>query len=268
MSKTIKLVDVLSEDAIYNIVGHCKKCWDYTYPTGKALEEAIYRGLKPFFENSQSLGAPNTIVDVSKDNDAFDIKGGKKLGHLKKLSRSANDNNNVFVEQILPNALKIKVKIPKHITTMIQRPNVDMENWKGDPVTIINKGISDYKNFANNTTKESGCDTLYSVVVLYGEDEKKGYRSLFLTLENFSVPEIQTAKHHLKTNGSHSGYNGFDKEGNLIYSLSPFNRGSVNSYKRFDTNQGVLYTWPIEEGDPTIYDKSFLLKDGAIKVIE
>ena len=264
----MKLFDVLPEDAVYNILGHCKKCWDYTYPTGKALEEAIYRGIKPFYKDSQSLGAPNTIVDVSKEKDALDIKGGKKLGHLKKLSKSANDTNNIFVEQILPNALKIKVKIPKYITTMIQRPDVDMENWKGNPSTIINKGINAYKKFADKTTKESGCDTLYSMVVLYGEDEKKGYRSLFITLEQFSEPEIATAKHHLKKDGSYAGYNGYDKDGNLIYSLSPFNRGSVNSYKRFDTKQGVLYTWPIEETDPTVYNESYLLKDGAIRTIE
>jgi hypothetical protein len=49
--------------------------------------------------------------------------------------------------------------------------------------------------------------------------------------------------------------------------LSPFNRGSVNSYKRFDTKQGILYTWPIEEKEPTIYNKSYLLKDGSIKIV-
>jgi hypothetical protein len=264
----MKLFDVLSEDAIYNIIGHCKKCWDYTYPTGKALEEAIYRGIKPFYKDPKSLGAPNTIVDVSKEKDAFDIKGGKKLGHLKKITKSENDDSNIFVEQILPNALKIKVKIPKDFMTMIQRPNVDMQNWKGDPMSIINQGVNDYKKFANKTTKESECDTLYSVIVLYGEDEKKGYRSLFVTLENFSVPEIKLAKHHLKTDGSYAGYGGFDKDGNLIYSLSRFNRGSVNSYKRFDTKRGVLYTWPIEGNDPVIYDKSYLTKSGAIKIIE
>lgn len=264
----MKLFDVLSKDAVYNIIGHCKKCWDYTYPTGKALEEAIYRGIKPFYKNSQSLGAPNTIVDVSKEKDAFDVKGGKKLGHLKKLSKSANDENNIFVEQILPNALKIKVKIPKNITTMIQRPNVDMKNWKGDPLKIIKSGISFYKNFAHTTTKKADCDNLFSVVVLYGEDEKKGYRSIFITLEEFSEPEIATAKYHLKKDGSHAGYNGFDSNGNIIYSLSPFNRGSVNSYKRFNTKQGVLYTWPIEENDPTIYDESSLRRAGAIRTID
>lgn len=264
----MKLFDILSKEAIYNIIGHCKKCWDYTYPTGKALEEAIYRGIKPFYKNSQSLGAPNTIVDVSKEKDAFDIKGKKKLGHLKRLSKSSNKENNIFVEQILPNALRIKVKIPKNITTMVQRPNVDMENWKGDPLKIIKASISYYKNFAHTTTKKVNCDNLFSVVVLYGEDEKKVYRSLFITLEEFSEPEIALAKYHLKKDKSYAGYNGFDKDGNIIFSLTPFNRGSVNCNKIFNTNQGVLYTWPIEETDPTIYDEFYLLKDGAIKIIE
>jgi hypothetical protein len=262
----ITLFDVLSDDAVYNIIGHCKKCWNYTYPTGTALEEAIYRGIKPFYKNSQSLGAPNTIVDVAKEKHGFDLKGSKSLGHVTKIAKSANCNDNIFVEQILPNALKIKVKVPKYITTMVQRPNVDMENWKGDPEKIINASIVNYKNFAISTTKSAGCDNLYSIVVLYGED--KGYRSIFVTLEEFSVAEIASAKHYLKQNKVNAGYIGLDKNGDVVYSLSPFNRGSINSYKKFKTSQGVLYTWPVEEIDDTIYDKAFLLDNGAIKIIE
>jgi hypothetical protein len=264
----MKLTDILTENAIYNIIGHCKKCWDYTYPTGKALEEAIYRGLKPFYQDTQSLGAPNTIVDVAKNKEGFDAKGGKQLDHLMKIGKSANNDNNIFVEQILPNALKVKVKIPTHITTMVQRPSVDMENWKGDPVAIINKSIAGYQKFANDSIKAIGCKQLYSIVVLYGEDQKKGCRSLFFTLEDFSIPEIATAKHYLKKNGTNAGYLGLDNEGNVIYSLAAFNRGSVNSYKKFKTTKGFLYTWLIEEIDPVIYDKQFLEKDGTIQIVK
>ena len=245
---------------------HCRKCWDYTYPTGKALEEAIYRGLRPFYLDARSLGAPNTIVDVSKEKDAFDIKGGKKLKHMKRLTASANYEENMFVDQILPNAQVVKVQIPKHITTMVQRPDVDMKNWKGDPFDIIKKGIAFYKKFAETTTKKSNCDNLFSVVVLYGEHN--GYRSVFMTLEDFSSPEIATASYHLKKDGKKAGYIGFDIIGNIVYSLSPFNRGSVNSYKRFETNKGVLYTWPVEEDDPTIYTESDLIKDGSVKFVD
>lgn len=263
----MKLLDVISLDAIHNIVYHCKKCWDYTYPTSTALEEAIYRGLKPFYNDPKSLGAPNTIVDVSKEKDAFDVKGGKKLGHLKKLTKSANFDENIFAEQILPNALKIKVRIPKNIMTMVRRPNVDMENWVGDPLSIINKSIGDYEKFANGTTKKSGCDTLYTIVVLYGEDQEKGYRSIFLTLEDFSVPEIKDAKLLLGEDGKSKGYLGLDSDGNLNYRLSRFNRGSVNSDKRFDTSRGILYTWPIEVAEEYVGKLEDLLKDGAIRTI-
>lgn len=264
----MKLLDVIAEEAVYNIIGHCMKCWDYTYPTGTALEEAVFRGLKAYYENSYSLGAPNTIVDVKKDTDAFDIKGGKKLSYLKKMSKSTNLEENIFIEQILPNTEKINVRIPKSIMTMIQRPNVDMENWRGDPNKIISAAISDYKNFASTTTKKANCNSLYSLVVLYGEDKAKKYRSIFITLEEFVEPEIVSTKHHLKQDKSYSGYNGFDKDGKLVYALSPFNRGSINSYKAFDTSKGVLYTYDIEENDPIVYDKTFLEKFGSIKFLK
>jgi hypothetical protein len=103
------IFDVIQEEAVYIILGHCRKCWDYTYPTGKALEEAIYRGLKPFYPSIQSLGAPNTIVDVAKEKDAFDIKGGKKLAQLKKINKKSNHKENIFVEQILPGVIKLKI---------------------------------------------------------------------------------------------------------------------------------------------------------------
>jgi len=261
------IFDVIQEEAVYNILGHCRKCWDYTYPTGKALEEAIYRGLKPFYPSIQSLGAPNTIVDVAKEKDAFDIKGGKKLAQLKKINKKSNHKENIFVEQILPGVIKLKIRLPKHITTMVKRPNVNMQNWKGKSEIILNKSIKEYKKFAEETTKKSNCDTLYSIVVLYGQNKKNEYRSLFFTLEKFSVPEIDKAEYHKKKNGDHAGYLGIDSNGDVIYSLAPFNRGSCNSYKRFNTQRGILYTWLAEEIDPVIYDESTLLKDGKLTIV-
>lgn len=257
--------NIISVDAVYNILMHCRKCWDYTYPTGNALEEAIYRGLKPFYTDAQSLGAPNTIVDVSKQKDAFDVKGGKKIKHMKRITTSANYKENMFVDQILPNSHVVTVQIPKHLTTMVQRPNIDMKNWRGDPFDIIKKCVQYYKRFAEITTKKANCDNLFSIVVLYGEHN--GYRSIFMTLEEFSSPEIVTADLHLKKDGKKAGYIGYDAAGNIVYSLYPFNRGSVNSHKRFETNKGVLYTWPIKEDHPVIYNESDLVKDGSIEFV-
>jgi len=262
------IFDVIQEEAVYNILGHCRKCWDYTYPTSNALEEAVYRGLRPFYANAQSLGAPNTIVDAAKEKDAFDIKGGHQIDHLQRITKKSNLAENFFVEQVFPNAVKIKLRVPKHITTMVKRPDVDMEKWQGDPETIIKDCVEEYKTFAEETTKKSGCDNLYSIVVLYGQDKKSEYRSLYFTLEEFSVPEITKFEHKKKKDGSPiKGYLGIDSNGDVIYSLAPFNGGSCNSYKRFNTQRGLLYTWKTEKTDPIIYDKSFLSKDGKLTIV-
>ena len=42
----------------------------------------------------------------------------------------------------------------------------------------------------------------------------------------------------------------------------------LKHYLAMDNFEGVLYTWPVEEIDDTIYDKAFLLDNGAIKIIE
>jgi hypothetical protein len=261
----MELHNILCDDAIKNILFHSRRCWDYTYPTGTALEVAIYRGLQPFYD-VKLLGSPLTIVDVKKGNDALDIKGYKDLGHAFRITASSNTTENNFVEQNLPNGSQIKVRVPKSVNTMVKRPNVDTKNSK-KPLRILSEGLDDYKKFANVTTEKAGCENLYSVVVVYGED--KGYRSIFLTLEKFTEPELASAEHLYKKDGTSKGYNGFDKNGTLIYSLSLFNRGSVNSMKRFETSRGVLYTWSLAETEEfSIRDRNDLLKDGTIQFVE
>jgi hypothetical protein len=264
----MKLQEIFSEDCIQNILGHIRCCWTYSSPTSKTLEEAIYRGIKPFYDNIRDLGGPTTIVDIAKGTQALDIKGGQQLGHLKVVGKAQNQDTNIFVEQIMPGAGKIKVRIPKNVDTIIRRPGINLQSFTMEPKQALTECVQEYKTFAEKTTKEAECDSLFTIFVLYGMDEKKGYKSIFLTLEEFFIPEIKKYNISTKEDGvSPQAYLGLDSSGSVIYKLVPFNQSSTNSYKKFDTSRGVLYTWPIEESDPIIYTKEMNEKDGSIKII-
>jgi len=263
----MKLQEIFSDDCIQNILGHVRACWTYSSPTSKTLEEAIYRGIKPFYTDVRDLGGPTTIVDIAKGTQALDIKGGQQLGHLQKLGRAQNLDTNIFVEQIVPGAGKIKVRIPKSVDTIIRRPGINLKSFTVEPKTAVTQCIEEYKTFAETTTKDAGCESLFTIFVLYGMDEKKGYKSIFLTLEEFFIPEITECKITLKEDQSPQAYLGLDVHGDVIYKLVPFNQSSTNSYKKFDTSRGVLYTWPVEEPDPIIYTKEINEKSGSIKII-
>jgi hypothetical protein len=86
----MKLQEIFTDDCIQNILGHIRACWTYSSPTSKTLEEAIYRGIKPFYPDVKDLGGPTTIVDIAKGTQALDIKGGQQLGHLQKLGKAQN----------------------------------------------------------------------------------------------------------------------------------------------------------------------------------
>ena len=103
----------LTQSCINNILGHIKNCWNYDYPTGKTLETAIFRGIEPFYANAKLLGSPSTIVDVGKNNEAFDIKGCKKLGHMVKIVKSSNHVMNNFAEQLFLILIKLLFAYPK-----------------------------------------------------------------------------------------------------------------------------------------------------------
>jgi len=261
------IFEIISEQAVYNIIGHIKNCWNYTYPTGKALEEAIYRGLIPFYKNVQTLGGPHTIVDVLKDTDAFDIKGAKQLGFLKKIGTTSNQAENNFVEQTFPNGKKITVKIPRDILAIVKRPNADMEKFEGAPIDVLKKSIGEYETFARTTTAKAKCKNLYSIVVLYEEDKINGLRSIFFTLEEFSVPNIIQGRHISKKTGENAGYIGTDETNTTCYKLLGFNPASVNSYKKFVSNRGILYTWLINEDDSLTFDELNLEQNGFMHKI-
>lgn len=265
MKNKDQLMQIFTEEAIYNILGHIRKCWDYTYPTGKALEEAIYRGLKPFYSDVRDLGSTKTIVDIAIGKIAADIKGSKKLGHLKRFSKRSNFDENFFQKVDVPGHGSVRVRISKKVNTMVRRPKVNLQNYQGDANTILNAQILDYINFAFTTTDKDGCTDLYTVICQYGQD--KGFKSIFLNIEKFSDLSIERTDIGTKKDGTPASYNGYIGS-DLIYSLSSFNRGSSNLNKTFYISSGILYTWPDQKTNSAIYTREDLETDGAISKIE
>jgi hypothetical protein len=256
----------LIQPCIDNILGHIKNCWNYDYPNGKTLETAIFRGIEPFYANARLLGSPSTIVDVGKNNEAFDIKGCKELGHLVKIVKSSNHEKNNFAEQTVPGAKKIVVRIPKSVITQVRRPKVDLKNYAGNTKKIIDEQVQDYHQFAMTTTNDDGYEVLFSVVLLYGID--KGFKSVFLTLKKFDIPQIKKYITVNKKNGTPCGYQGTDADGNVLFKLSSFNKGSSNFHKKFCTEEGILMTWLAEEKNQTIFTREELETTCAIKEIK
>jgi len=221
------------QQAITNIFGNMLECWKWDNPTGSLLERAITKALNPVYPNVRHLGSGQTIVDVAIHKIAFDIKGSGALRILQKNTGSTDSN---YISHIV-NSKEVFIRIPKAITTQIRRPTVDLENWKGDAEKILKEQIADYENFATTSTKAEGCNQLYSLVVLYGENEKLGIQAAYISLQPFSVVYPET--YH--TEGKK--YYGLDKNGVETFSISPMNKGSVNTFKRFDTSKGVLRVW-------------------------
>lgn len=255
---------VLNEDCIMNILGHIKSCWKYDYPTGKTLENAFFEGLKPFYSDAKSLGSSFTIVDAGKEQDGFDLKGCKVLGHLGRSVKSSNHEKNIFIKQQVPNFGSVTVRIPQSVITQVRRPKVDLQKFSGNAETILQEQIKEYQNFAFNSTQKDGYKNLYSIVLLYGIDEKKGLKSIFLTVEEFSLPEIVKYNIGTKENNTPCSYQAININNEVVFLLSSFNQGSSNFYKRFQTTNGILITWPMEEKEQIIFTKKDLEKTCAI----
>lgn len=262
--------DILSDECIYNILGHLKRCWDYSYPTGTTLETAIYRGIKAFYPDTRLLGSPLTMTDVGKENHAFDIKGKNEIGHLQKLNKKSNQEINNFYTQILPSGEKIIVKVPKTIKTMARRPKVKLNNYKNDAEKTLKAQIQDYHKFAVTTTTKDGYSDIYTMICVYGQNH--GFKSVFLSVEKFTVPEctsfvvgksVERKTKQLKD----SEYQAIDADGNVIFTLKQFSASSANMYKQFSTKQGILMTWNEEDEDSFVFTKQDLEQHSALKIV-
>lgn len=257
----------LSSEVITNVLGHCKECWNYDYPTGKTLENAFYEGVKPFHADSKKLGSSFTIVDVAQGTNAFELKGSKALGFLKRVTGAANHGKNKFISVSIPNVGNLLVRVPYSIMTQIRRPVVDLHNYKGNPKEIILEQIEDYVNFAKKSCEKGGFDTLYSGTLLYGTDEKKGVRGIVYTQSKFSIPTITDYTIGYKEDGkTPCSYQAIGEDGLVVFQLSSFNKGSSNFYKRYyvDVDSLNVLVWAIKEQHAKIFTKEELSKDSVI----
>lgn len=254
---------MIDKNSLYSIIGHIQHYWDYTdsLPTGKPLEKLITDGLKNVYPSAKELGSPDTIVDVGKDTDAFDIKGVGKLSHSFRTPKEKFYTDNNYLLSDLKNK-SAYVKIPKFVSTMVRRPSVDIKSYNGDAKSIITEQIEEYNNFALTTTKKSGFQNLYSFITLYGED--KGLRSVFISIDEFKIPTVDRFLTVFNKLDKPVGYTAVDNNDRTMFSLSSFNNGSTNFYKSFKINSGVLYTWEIEKRPHVIYDYDYLTKNGSL----
>ena len=262
------MLNVLPVKCVDNILTHVMLSWNYGKPTGDSLEYAVYEGLKPFYVTATKLGSPGTIVDVGKDNQAFDIKGVNDLKHVDKLTKASNHNRNNYQLQQLVDGRQIYVKIPKSITTFVRRPGVNTQNYKGNPKTIIEKQIADYKKFAEETTKKDGYDELYSLVMIYGEKKEVGIRSIYLSLNKFEIPEIVDYRVCTNKDNKPCAYEAVDANNETVFKLNSMNAGSSNFSKRFNTSAGFLVTWATEERKNPIWGRDNYLKNCTITEVD
>lgn len=251
---------MIDTEVKYNIIGHIKSYWDdtNTLPTGKPLEKLIKDGFLGFHPDAIEIGTPHTIVDVAKENDAYDVKGIGCLSFSYKQPHQRYTFNNYYSNHT---DYDIWVKIPKKVSTQVRRPNVDLENYKGNPETILCEQISEYKDFAFETTKRDGYENLYSMLVLYGRNQD--YRSVTLSVSPFVIPETDVYDYSYNKEGHANGYVAKANE-DTMFSLSSFNKGSSNFYKTFEVTDPITYTWKITDNNIKTYDYEYLIENGSI----
>jgi hypothetical protein len=251
---------MISTEAKYNIIGQIKNFWDdtETLPTGKPLEKLIKNGLLGFYSNVCEIGNATTIVDVGKDNDAYDIKGLGCITYSYNQPLQKHTINNYYINH---SDYNIWIKIPKKISTQVRRPNVDLENYSGDPEIILKTQIQEYATFAIETSKRDGYDKLYSFLVLYGNNSL--YKTLTLSISPFAIPETNEYSYSFNKSNVKNGYLAKHND-EVKFSLSSFNKGSSNFYKTFEVTDPITYTWKIPENNIKKYNYNYLTENGVI----
>lgn len=242
---------MINQEIANNIFYHIELCWDYTYPTGQALETAIARGLSPFFD-VQQLGSPNTITDVKADDVAIDIKGNKTLKLIKKITAATNTRDNNLVPWHVDGAT-VYLSVPKSVITQVRRPTVDLNNYENAASHTLKEQIDEYKTFAVVKSRADGCKCIVSFVVQYGMHQDKKFATL--TVNEFEMPEIADfATQQSTETGKNNAYVARDKQGRVLYKLKSFNLGSSNMYKRFSTEEFYYRAWS-EKSASVQYDR-------------
>lgn len=234
--------NLFSEEAIVNVLGEIRESWDYGLPTSVSLELAVSRGLKKFYPVEQLGGAHNftdiAVVLPSMNKVALDVKGKKSL-------RTSKKDSSQF-------------KKSPRVEIIVRRPTIELENFQGNPYTILHEQKDEYEKFAYNSSTQNNCKTIVSFICLYAETET--HRSMYLETQPFEKNSIERACINKKT------YEGYDANNVRTYKIVRFSTGSSNFYRTFTIyNTGIHYTFRRTEKPSKLYTMSDLLLDGCIK---
>lgn len=235
------MTTVLDNKVAPHIFKHIERTWEVTLPTGSALETAVARGFKDHRDRTvREFGSPNTITDVAVDNICLDIKGKGDAKLLKTLTKTANHEKNMYIPVELDGE-EFFIKVPRSIMTQARRPKAELKNYQGDAKQTLIEQANEYRDFAYRTSKADGCDQIISLIHMYGND--KGYKISVLTDNVFEEHTIDTAETTYKRNGTPSSYQGYNTQGDCVYKLSSFNKGSSNMEKRYYTTKVYYRIW-------------------------
>lgn len=254
-------MSIISEDAIYNLYGQIldidKRGLD---PTGKNLESVIFQSLRPFYKDVQLLGSPSTIVDIGLGSTALDVKSSKTINHLSRVGKSSTSR---YIKEHNNRNGSTMVAIDTSIMTPVRRPNVNLQNYQGDPSVILKKQIEEYKDFAFNSLAKGNFKELYSLILQYGKSDS--FFSVKAVVTPFSIPDVVSYHTGHNTDGTPNSYYGLDEKGIRVFEIRSFNRGSSNLIKRFDTSGGISFTWNIEHEQSKARTKDYLLEHGTLE---
>jgi hypothetical protein len=230
---------LITQSVANNIAAHVIEAWRYSAPNAGAAEAVIREGLKAFYDDVEQKGGSTTIVDVQVGTSALDIKGRQVLtiySSTPKKTKKSVEFQSIKVDN------GIHVKIPLWVATPVRRPKTDHNDFKNDAEKVMLDQINEYTTYADVKTKAANCTSLSSVILLYGEGN--GYKSIFLTEQDFSAPIPATYSTKVNKDNKPKGYEAFDADGNLLYKFSPYSKGSDNFNKAFKIDtKGFLFVW-------------------------
>jgi hypothetical protein len=231
------MIPLITTEVAVNIAAHTKRAWTYSVPNDTTSEIIIACGLKPFYTGVEQKGGSTTIVDVKVDTVAYDVKARDVLNVFTK-ARSEKQKANAPGQQYFKVNDNLYVGRPNSIHSPVRRPSVDLENYQGDCQRILTKQIQEYRDYADRTTNEAGCNELRSLLFLYGQGA--GYKAIYIEEQMFGTPAPASF-----TTGK--GYYAHDANGQQLYQILDYSKGSSNFNKRFDcNNSGFLFVWPAE----------------------
>jgi hypothetical protein len=236
------MTPLITQEVAANIAAHTRRAWTYSVPNDTTSEIIIACGFKPFYSDAESKGGSTTIVDVKVGSVAYDVKARDVLNVFTK-ERSEKQKANAPGQKYFKVGNELFVGRPNCIHSPVRRPNVELENYQGDCQRILTEQIQEYRDYADRTTKEAGCNELRSLLFLYGQGS--GYKAIYIEEQLFSTPKPAAF-----TTGK--GYYAHDANGQQLYQILDYSKGSSNFNKRFDcNNQGFLFVWPAENLDET-----------------